>query len=300
MADIDKLIKLIDDAVVNFVDGIPGAQQALYKELLLVLKDLEIENGKLLNTVHNIKGLGRLKTKINEVIVNDKYKKQVAQYLEQFNAVTAWQNNYFSSAVKNYSPPKVLEAIKTESVDATVTAMTESGIDANVGEAIRSVLRTAITSGGSYAELTENLRNLIQGTPETAGIMDRYLRTIATDSINTYSATYNEVVASDLGLNWFRYTGSLMETSRPFCIECEKFEYFHRNQIPDLLKGKIYTETVELYKKTGLPEGMKANTNTANFAQLRGGWNCGHQVIWITEGQVPEAIKNKAKTLYAL
>lgn len=300
MADIDKLIKLIDDAVVNFVDGIPVAQKQLYNELIVLIKELEIDNGKLRNTVSNIKLLGRLKTKINEVIVNDKYKKQVAQYLNQFNAVTTWQNNYFSSLVKKYSPPKVLEAIKTESIDATVTAMTESGIDANVGESIRSVLRTAITSGGSYAELTENLRNLIQGTPETAGVMDRYLRTIATDSINTYSRVYNDTVASDLGLNWFRYTGSLKETSRPFCIECEKFEYFHKNQIPDLLKGKIYNEKVELYVRTGLPEGMKANTNTANFSELAGGWNCGHQVVWITEGQVPEAIKQKAKTLYAL
>ncbi len=112
MADIDQLIKLIDDAVVNFVDGIPVAQKQLYNELIVLIKELEIDNGKLRNTVSNIKLLGRLKTKINEVIVNDKYKKQVAQYLDQFNAVTTWQNSYFTSLVKKYSPPKLLEAIK--------------------------------------------------------------------------------------------------------------------------------------------------------------------------------------------
>lgn len=293
----DTLIKLIDDAIINFNSGLPASQNKLYQELNLLIKDLEIENGKLKNSVANIRMLGKLKNKINEVIVNDKYKKEVANYISQFNAVTTWHDKYFSTLVEKYKTPKVLEAIKVETIDATVTAMTESGIDTNVGEGIRSILRTAITSGGSYASLTENLRDYIKGTPETDGILQRYLKTIATDSINTYSATYNDTVSMDLGLNWFRFTGSLLETSRPCCVEMEKYEYFHRKQIPDILNGKIYTDTVPLYSKTKLPEGFKANTTVANYPQLRNGWNCGHQIIWVSDGQVPDSIKIKVKSL---
>lgn len=293
----ETLIKLIDDAIINFNSGLPASQNKLYDELNLILKDLEIENGKLKNSVANIRMLGKLKNKINEVIVNDKYKNDVAKYISQFNAVSDWHDKYFSELVKKYKTPKVLEAIKVETIDATVTAMTDTGIDSNIGEGIRSILRTAITSGGSYSSLTEDLRTYIKGNDKIEGAMQRYLKTIATDSINTYSATYNDNVSMDLGLNWFRFTGSLLETSRPCCIEMEKYEYFHRKQIPDILKGKIYNDTVPLYAKTDLPEGFKANTTVANYPQLRNGWNCGHQIIWISDGQVPDSVKIKVKAL---
>jgi hypothetical protein len=69
--------------------------------------------------------------------------------------------------------------------------------------------------------------------------------------------------------------------------------YFHISEVPGFLDGKVGTEDVPIYDKTGLPEGMKEGTNEATFFTNRGGWNCNHQIFPVNRLSVPKDLYEK-------
>jgi hypothetical protein len=96
-----------------------------------------------------------------------------------------------------------------------------------------------------------------------------------------------------LGWEWFRYVGSNLKTTRTFCKALTQKQYYHRSELPKIIKGN-FAEFKEMkgkiYDKTGLPQGMIEDTNVSNFQTYRGGYNCGHQSYPIPNYLVPENI----------
>lgn len=296
MASLNELIDTInsslDDAIGKFNDNLDPVQKAVYEQILVLTKDLDLSGGKLKRTVKNIRAIGKLKKAIKGIILDDKYLNKVAHFAKAFDSVTQLQNQYFSKLITDFSPPKVIDAIRQDAVNSTVELLTESGLDANVGKGVEDILRTQLRSGGSYADLTDQLKTFLTGKD---GAFVKYAKTITVDSINTYAATVNDAISNDLGLQWFSFNGSMMTTSRPMCLEMHKRKYFHLSEIPDLIKGKVDGKQTPLAKSTGMPLGMKEETTVDNYMQLRNGWQCGHQFNMTTESQVPKDIVLEVK-----
>ena len=162
----------------------------------------------------------------------------------------------------------------------------ESGVGANYTDQLRDIVKTAITSGGSYSDLTEKLRTTIVGTDEEAGKLIKYAKQVTTDGINQFNRTYQKAVTDDLGFKWFRYVGSNLRTTRPFCREMTKpeNEYFHISQVPDIIKGRLNSGEVDT-------QGLRKETNSTNFFIYAGGYNCGHSIIPVPEALVPDAVR---------
>jgi hypothetical protein len=104
-------------------------------------------------------------------------------------------------------------------------------------------------------------------------------------------------MTKDLGLEWFMYTGSNIETTREFCEVLTKKKWIHKSEIPTILTGKIDDYQCEIYPKTGLPKGMIADTTPENFQCNCGGWNCRHQLIPVAEAAVPADVRAKFKQI---
>ena len=118
--------------------------------------------------------------------------------------------------------------------------------------------------------------------------------------MNQFSANYNATITDDLGLKWYKYDGSLKDTSRPFCdalIGAKKscMPYIHVSQLEEIVNGQICGEQVPIYDKTGLPAGMIAGTNASNFRINRGGYNCNHQLYPVSAAVVPKELRDKFK-----
>lgn len=286
---IDTLTQEIDRAVREFTDSLPAIEKKIYASLLNELKNLSLySDGSIKNNYENIRSIGRIKQTLQKIILNKTYLTQVSGFIDAYNTVEKIQNIYFGKISAEFSPKKVLEEVKKQSVNDTVDLLTENGINANLIDPIKEIIQTNITSGGSYAELTEQLRDKILGTPELDGSLVKYSSQVTTDAINTYSATYTKVITDDLGLTWFRYVGSLIKTSRPFCVAMVAKSYVHQSEFPEILKGNIDGKKVSL-------AGLNPNTTPANFQILRAGYNCQHQLIPISAASVPQSVRDKIK-----
>ncbi|MDR0581380.1 MAG: hypothetical protein LBG31_00280, partial [Prevotellaceae bacterium] len=238
--------------------------------------------------IDNLKLLNKIKGKLERVIFNKEYIRDVADFVRAYSAVAEMQNDYFKGQDKNFKAKDYHSALKQVAVNNTIDGLTESGVRANVLRPINDLLLTGITSGQSYAQLEEALRKTLTETEGNPGALSRYAKTYATDSINQFSREYLTVISSDLGYEWYVYRGSNKATTREFCEHMRKKEFVHKSEFPDILRGKIDGHQCRIYDKTGLPYGMKEGTNVDNLTANCGGWNCGHQLVPLREESVPE------------
>jgi len=301
MPDYNELIKTIDEAINGFNDSIPKIQKEILADVLDQIKKFDTRDKRITNTVKNIRLLNTIKNRLKKIILTDSYKQEVKDFLKVFNDVSTFQNAYFAEAEKTFKPPTIVKEIKAQTIDDTINRLTEAGIGVNVSDKIAELLKQNVTTGVKYSDLAAQLREYIL-TTETPGVLERYVKQIATDSVNQYSRQYMNTISGDLGYEWFRYQGKDILTTRPFCDGLSDRKFFHITEVPDLLAAKdLYysdnitgeTKKVPIYEKTGLPHGMIPDTNVENFFVRAGGYNCGHAIFPLIEKLVPLEIKQR-------
>jgi hypothetical protein len=292
--EIQATLKAIDDGLITWDEAMPKIQEQIYRRLLIFQKELIIQGDTITNSVKNIKLLSDLKSDLESIILDDSdYLESVTKFAKLYDKVTDLNFAYFKALEKKFKPPKVMEAVKKQSVSLVLDSLTEAGMNTNLINPVREMINTYVTTGGSYSQLSKELNNYINGTPTIDGALVKYTKQIATDSINQYTATVNQVVSADLGWEWFRYVGSNIKTTRTFCKALTQKQYYHRSELPKIIKGN-FAEFKEMkgqiYERTGLPQGMIEDTNVSNFQTYRGGYNCGHQAYPIPNYLVPKNI----------
>jgi len=305
MPDYNELIKTIDDAINGFNDSLPKIQKEILADVLDQIKKFDTRDKRITNTVKNIRLLNTIKNRLKKIILTDSYKQEVKDFLKVFNDVSTFQNAYFAEAEKSFKPPTIVKEIKSQTIDDTINRLTEAGIGVNVSDKIAELLKQNVTTGVKYSDLAAQLREYIL-TTETPGVLERYVKQIATDSVNQYSAQYMNTISGDLGYEWFMYQGKDILTTRPWCDAMTDRKFFHISEVPDLLAAKdLYYSSedglkkVTIYEKTGLPNGMIPDTNAENLFIRRGGYNCGHQIFPVIERLVPKDIQDRVKATAA-
>lgn len=285
MASFNDISTRIKDALEKFNKKIPASQRAMLDGIEEQVARLDLNNGKIKATVANLKIVASIKAKLLKLVLNDEYIDEVKQFAQAFRDVSVLQREYWQQIETSFKPRSILKEIRSQAIGDTVSKLTEAGIGTNIADNIADILRTNITTGGSYKDLLGQLRESLTDTQKSDGLLTRYSKQITTDSLNQYSATYVQIVSSDLGYEWYAYQGSDIKTTRPFCDAMTDRRYFHISELPKLLRADgLYYEKkgvktkVPIYEKTGLPHGMIDGTNPENIFIRRGGYNCNHQI----------------------
>lgn len=288
---IEEITKVMDDAIDDFNAGIESSQQSLYSKIETILKnELETKGDIIRPSSKNYKLLGQLQNEIVNSILNKKYVDSLRKYLDAHNTIAAIIEKYFSIMIEHYNP-KINTQLKKNLMETTINSLSEAGIGVNIADPIRDVLSANISSGGSYAALTKQLRESLLSGPDSEGLLLRYTKQITIDSIQQFNAEYMQSLSTDLGMEWFQYVGSNIVTTRDFCTHLTKKRWIHICEIPEILGGVIDGVDIPLNSK-GLPYGMIKGTNLNNFKIYRGGYNCRHQYYPVIEALVPIDIKN--------
>lgn len=298
--DFNDILKEIDRSINRFNKGIPEAQKAMYQELVSELRRLDLKGDTIKATVANLKVIQSIKNKLTKLILTDDYMADVKEFVKSFNTVSTLQNDYWKGVEDKFKPTPLLAEIRTQAIGDTVKQLTEAGIGANIGDRITDILRTNITSGGSYKALNAQLLESLTDTEKSDGLLTRYSKQITTDSIQQYNRQYTQQAAAGLDFEWYAYQGSDIKTTRPFCDAMTDLRYFHVSEIPRLLRAEdLYymkdgvKAKVPIYEKTGLPAGMIEGTNAENFFIRAGGYNCGHAIRPVPERNVPLDIRDR-------
>lgn len=302
MAKIDSIIDSVNDLVQSSTDKfngkVPAMQEKVLEELSSLIKDLDTKGDKILASVKNLKLISKILKKLEKVVIDSDYKSDVKEYALAFKQISSLQNEYFSTIEDKFKPTALLQSIRDETINTVVENLAGSGFKDGVLSPIKSILMQNITTGGSYKDMIKILSTNLTDTNSGEGIMSRYLKTTVVTSVAQYSRQYSHTVAEGLQFEWYQYVGSTMETTRCFCHAMLEKQYFHKSEIPAILKGD-FTEYKEMTCKTnsntGLPEGMIKGTNVSNFITYAGGYNCQHSIFPVPESMVPQSIRDRIK-----
>src|SRR6478752_190983 len=254
---IEGLLKTMETAVSKMTNYAQAREDPNYKFVINQLYGLQTTNGSLLNTMDNLKKILQIKAKLEKFIVNRNYELNVADFLNAFNQVAEFNNKYFAAITAN-KPKQTLELATKNAINTALNTLTDAGVEVGITDGVKRILITNAQGGSSIADLSDQLREYMTTTEKTGdGSFTKYIRTYTQTAINQFSAEYHKTMSDDLGLEWYMYVGSLIETSREFCEKAVDKKYIHKDEFATILKGDFGSlGSVPLNKKTGLPNGL--------------------------------------------
>lgn len=283
MDNILKALKAAEKAAENMSGMLQSAEKKLLYELLQLVKDFDLTNGKIRPSVANLKRLNKAKNKLRRITLfsqNDALKKA-------FKAISVFQDNYFN-AFGIDSAPSIMDFVD----DSAIPDLTEgiNGISEQVAKKIFSLLKQSIISGQNYGDTVKSLSNNLN---TDKGLLSVPGKTYVSDSIQNYMGERNKIIGNAMGAQWYIYTGSNITTTREFCRLMTEKKYVHVSEFKKLLEGNIDGKRCRLSDKTGLPAGMPEGTTPENFVIRRGGYNCGHQLMPVAPESVPPELRKR-------
>jgi len=290
---LQSTIKAKVDALQNVPEawarGVMKLQPSLLARLQRLTASLETEGGMLKMSVQNLAAVDEIITELARFLTRSEYAQLVTGLAEEFSAQQGRTIAYFEAATG--TPPAVTGFASARYAQAAADSI--RNIAQNVPtqyltEPLRAALLQGISTGSSYSDLLGNVQSIIIGTDTTEGNLLRYSRQIVADSLAVTDREFTNIVANDLGLEWYLYAGGEIATTRCFCDKRNGL-YWHRNEIAGWGRGEGVGEC-------GYPwAGMFKGTNEATIFAYVGGYNCQHSLLPVSEAIVPKADVERAR-----
>lgn len=274
----EQLIKQIQELQLaiesRMDDALPRVFSKLSDQVIDLASNLSLDPK---DRAKSLKELIKLKKDIADTIVtNAPYQLQVAEVIKGFEMLSELSNEYITLAIGDFSDKKALyKAILETNIATTKDALLGAGIRENFGTAIQEVLKDNIAGIGSRSQLNKTLRKFIEGSPEEAPFLNRYIKQTTNDAVMTFNSDYIQTIAADLDVEYYLYAGTLIADSRPFC-QARAGRYFTTDQVKAWANLKGWN-------------GRMAGTNSSTIFIYRGGYNCRHQLWPVSKEQYEQA-----------
>lgn len=282
----EELAELIEALVMRsdtrYTAAMIKIQNDLDRQLAAIFKDLELDqDGYIRQNSANRRVMAAAEAKIQDVFSSAQYTSAVSDYASILPKITSLNSEYFSELAASFSENRqFLKNLQAETVATIEKYVLQDGLQSQVVQPLVQIMNQNINSGGQFSGFLKQVRTYIVGDQNIDGRALSYSRTYLRDSLFTYSRTYQQASTADLGLEWYLYSGGLMDKSRPFCQE-RAGKYYHHSEIESW--------TSETW------QGKKAGTTESSIFLFAGGWNCNHSIIPVSEIIVPKSDLDRIK-----
>lgn len=277
---------LIVGSIENLSKEMIIAQNRLYRRIITVLKDLDLDSeGYIIQSSANRRILRKAEAIFDEFIKSPLYLGIVESQLQIIPRIDALNTTYFASVSDVFSPNRnFIRDLQKQVIRDVNTALLNEGVIANVRQPLNAIMYQNVNSGGSFAGFTEQVRAFIQGVGNEGRLL-KYAKTYVTDTLFAYARTWQEAVTADLGLEFYLYSGGVIHPgkkssgTRPFCLD-RNGKYFHKKEIESWADLEW--------------AGKNPATTRSSIFTLLGGFNCRHSVIPVSERIVPVSVIQRA------
>lgn len=295
MPDISKILKQkidrLNDVPEKFISDVQNSQIDLYKELEAELLKLDTEGNIIILNEKNMNIVNSLSNKINQTIFNDEYLKSLTDFTSEFKKQSTLNNKYFQEINVGFEDQDIYKTTLEATQKNALQLLGEDAFTQSVTTPLTQILQSSISNQTSYSDTIKSLRLFIEGNDEVDGSLISHVKRIAYDSFSASDRTYTNTVANSLGLEFYRYQGSELADTRPFCDE-RIGKYFHKREIE--LWGMGDKCCGLSWPQGGKWAGRNANTNKSTIFVFAGGYNCKHSIIPVSTKSVPKDVIARA------
>lgn len=230
-----------------------------YSRFARVSSDLE-KNLEILLTKKDITGsvdVAITKSEIDQILVESGYYDEVNSLLgDTYNGVLRESYQQYKEMYKDkfrFAEGSIARMDAMKQLDFGSLSAVANDLSTEVNRAVLGMQTGALTKPAAIERIKEILRINI-GTTNSQG----YAQTIVQDGIMSFYNTANTQLAIDNGLEYFKYSGTLIKTSRDFCVN-------HLHEI----------HTLDEWQEIADSEGVEPGP----FVERRGGYNCRHHLV---------------------
>lgn len=210
-----------------------------------------------------------------------------AAMVKDFNAISNINDTYFGTFGYNKARfervQRKVRAFLKESIGIGADNKIKKGgfldklfKDNSIRNEVQKKTFKAITSGQPVSDLVTTIKTYVKGVSDVDGALIKHIKTFSNDLYSRYDRAQNFLYAKELKLYAFVYDGTIIETSREFCIDKE---------------GKVFTiEEAEEWRNDPKLLRTKAEKETGvvtdyNPLEDFGRWECRHLGRYVSKAE---------------
>ena len=265
----------------RWVAGILNVQPKIAQRLTRLMGDLTTVDGFIEQIPRNITTLTQILEDIRVYMTSGEYSEILGELRADMIAQQATSTAYL--ATLGEVAPSTFASATYAARRVQLVRQLANGIDEAVVSPIFETLLTGIQTKASYSELLTSVIDNITGTPQYDGRLLAYSRQLVTDTIAVTDRAFTEIVAADLGLEWYRYLGGRIDTTRCFCNE-RNGKFYHKKEI-ELWGNRQGLGACSNGKGW---DGMNRATDAQTIFAYVGGYNCQHSLLPVSVFSVPK------------
>lgn len=218
-------------------------------------------NGTFKFDIDNLDNIDKVNEIIEEVLKEEGYYDNIKDYRKVFDEnlkdVISQYKSFGDISTRD------VKAFNNLAFDNFYQNLAINVTDTNIKQPIKDALIQYIAGGGKYKDFKSTVKEIVT-TKKIEGNIDIIAREYATQ----YKRAQGQILANKFQVKYFRYAGSEIETIRCFC---------------EKRVGNIYTkEEIQSWANLNWSGKIKG-TNSINIFQVVGGWNCGHDLVPVSE-----------------
>ena len=288
------LLSIFDDRrtfMSKSLAGIDKETKLLQRELLEMLTNSVIDklttvDGKLVLDGMSLVEVGDIDARITELMnVN------MATFFKPIGRdmlnLTTYSAEYFTAV--GFAKSQINDIVKTFDLIENSVGITRKGTVIQGGfiatlaqaEPLKQEIKEFVTSnlanGTELTKFKQKFKTLIEGKKDVDGRLQAYTGQYVHDTMYQVEAATDAHFADTLGMKYFLYVGSIIDTTREFCKK--------------KLERKVWSIEEANTEWWNDPALLKAsNDSRANYNPLidRGRWNCRHRIRFITDAQAKD------------
>jgi len=268
----DKL-NLLENVTDTFESSAASAQQGILNDILLRLDSLQrTAQGAIVTNTTNLGIVQTVLSDLEGIVTGSQYVEAVSEYVQGFDKSLDLNTKYFTNILDDDVIDTYTRAYITAQKRAAAEAFIgSSGIAMQYRQPLEQLLNNAVSSGSTYLEMVDDIRLNIIGAQDRLGIPERYVKRIARDAIYQTDAASVKAMSDENDIQFYRYAGGTVDDTRDFCMK--------RN-------NKVYTrEEIENWGNIQSWQGRISGTNSSNIWTYRGGYNCRHFFVPVSESR---------------
>jgi hypothetical protein len=279
---VNQLAQGLDKYPEEFIRLLDKIQGRYMNEILPLLERLTLgENGVVLANAENFAISNLIRERSNLILAEVGYADALKKFAIGMNQQRALTDNLYKIVLDDSRLSFVeFDAMFAAAQRNAVTLVGEAAVQ-SFTTTLATTLDNSIASSTTFSELLNTIRTTVTGNADADGFLLRYGKQNAKDSFSVANRAYSEQLNQKYEVEWYRYSGALMDTSRPFC-EKHHNKIYHKKEIEGWANDKW--------------AGKVPTTNETTIFTYVGGYNCNHILTPVPLRLVPKDKIEEAKS----
>lgn len=286
-------IQLYDSAPEKLATEAVKIQSDLWRQLLPVITSLDTDtNGNIIQSDANINRVVQIINALDILLAGDEYKDAIRSFLDSMDRGFQITNEIAQQIQEGFEPKTAQVRLYNLLRENAINSLLGEGLTQRVSQPFQQQLLENIAVRAPLKDAVKALQVVIEGDKQTDGRVAANVKVVTSTAQAVADRSYSAAVYEDLGIEWYKYVGGEIPTTRPFC-EHREGQIFYKDEIKAWGEGKNSGGIEDI--KGGKWDGKIDGTNENSIFTNLGGWNCRHSLVPVNKRRVPPEVIERVK-----